>query len=495
MNANGTAGAEQILIDNEWCQQFTSHSVGHLAFGPDGYLYVTGGDGASYENADWGQFGGSLAGTPDAEEPVWRPARRQGRRATRRRPAAAARCARRARAGRRASRALLNGALLRINPDTGAGVPGNPMYNASTPSANASRILAYGMRNPFRFTHPSRHERDLGRRRRLGDLGGDQPDHRRRRRRRRRTSAGPASRSRPTSSGYRDLDMCKALYTDTVDPPTDPYFAYEHGVAVNGNDTCGRSTTARRSPASRSTRGNKYPAQYQNALFFADNARNCIYVMTAGANGLPDPSTARTFIDDADNPFPVDLEADPVSKDIFYVNIALGTVNRISYASSNRAPTAVATRDADVGHRAARGAAQRLGVDRPRRRHAHLLVGHRRQRQLRRRDRQDADRHLRERRHLPGPAAGDRPRWPDVAPSSAGHDHRDERQPDRRTPRHPAITGTAQVGSTLTSTTGTVDRHRADHLRAPVAALHHQVRHVYSDAVLGERPARVLAAG
>ena len=65
--------------------------------------------------------------------------------------------------------------------------------------------------------------------------------------------------------------------------------------------------------------------------------------MTAGANGLPDPSTARTFIDDADNPFPVDLEADPISKDIFYVNIGLGTVNRISYASSNRPPTAVAS--------------------------------------------------------------------------------------------------------------------------------------------------------
>ena len=47
VNANGSAGSEQILIDNEWCQQFTSHSVGHLAFGPDGYLYVTGGDGAS----------------------------------------------------------------------------------------------------------------------------------------------------------------------------------------------------------------------------------------------------------------------------------------------------------------------------------------------------------------------------------------------------------------------------------------------------------------
>ena len=73
VNANGTAGAEQILIDNEWCQQFTSHSVGHLAFGPDGYLYVTGGEGASYDNADWGQFGGSLSGTPTPKNPCGDP--------------------------------------------------------------------------------------------------------------------------------------------------------------------------------------------------------------------------------------------------------------------------------------------------------------------------------------------------------------------------------------------------------------------------------------
>jgi len=41
--------------------------------------------------------------------------------------------------------------------------------------------------------------------------------------------------------------------------------------------------------------GTRYPAQYRNALFFGDHARNCLFVMTAGANGLPDPSTARTF--------------------------------------------------------------------------------------------------------------------------------------------------------------------------------------------------------
>jgi glucose/arabinose dehydrogenase len=46
--------------------------------------------------------------------------------------------------------ATLNGAVLRIAPATGAGVPGNPFYSSSDP--NARRIVAYGLRNPFRFT-------------------------------------------------------------------------------------------------------------------------------------------------------------------------------------------------------------------------------------------------------------------------------------------------------------------------------------------------------
>ena len=49
-------GAEQVLIE-DWCQQYPSHSVGALAFGADGALYVTGGDGASFNFTDYGQDG------------------------------------------------------------------------------------------------------------------------------------------------------------------------------------------------------------------------------------------------------------------------------------------------------------------------------------------------------------------------------------------------------------------------------------------------------
>ena len=71
-----TAGAEQVLIE-DWCQQFPSHSIGSLQFGADGKLYVSGGDGASFNNVDFGQYGGTLPPPPmrtsHSEKSVWRP--------------------------------------------------------------------------------------------------------------------------------------------------------------------------------------------------------------------------------------------------------------------------------------------------------------------------------------------------------------------------------------------------------------------------------------
>src|SRR3954468_9703092 len=49
-------GRETVLI-NDWCQHFSSHSIGALNFGPDGALYASGGDGASFIYADYGDGG------------------------------------------------------------------------------------------------------------------------------------------------------------------------------------------------------------------------------------------------------------------------------------------------------------------------------------------------------------------------------------------------------------------------------------------------------
>jgi glucose/arabinose dehydrogenase len=46
----------------------------------------------------------------------------------------------------------LSGKLLRIDPITGEGVPGNPYYQASDPNSNQSKVFDYGVRNAYRFS-------------------------------------------------------------------------------------------------------------------------------------------------------------------------------------------------------------------------------------------------------------------------------------------------------------------------------------------------------
>jgi len=75
--SGNTSTNEQVLIQG-WCQQFPSHSVGDLHFGTDGALYVSGGDGASFGNADYGQFGGSLSGTQTPANPCGDPPNPKG---------------------------------------------------------------------------------------------------------------------------------------------------------------------------------------------------------------------------------------------------------------------------------------------------------------------------------------------------------------------------------------------------------------------------------
>jgi PKD repeat protein len=343
--ATGVAnGPEQPLIADQWCQQFPSHSIGHLAFGPDGMLYVSGGDGASFTDPDWGQFGGG-AGSPTPANPCGDPPSPLG---TPLSPPGAEGGALRSQSPRRVAGhpILLNGAVLRVDPATGNGVAGNPMYDAQNPSSNASRIIGYGLRNPFRFTfRPGTSELWVG------DVGWSTWEEVNRM-----TSPTPTN---PVNFGWpcyegaghmshydsANLTICENLYT--AGTATGPYYTYNHSASVVSGDGC---PTANGSVISAISfyAGESYPGTYNGALFFGDHSRNCIWAMLPGGNGLPSANNLRAFVVDP-NSHPVDLATDPASGDLFYVNFDGGQIRRIQYLGGNNPPVAVATANPTSG--------------------------------------------------------------------------------------------------------------------------------------------------
>ena len=88
-----------------------THTIGALRFAGDGSLYVTNGDGANYRNpSELSQM------TYDLNS--------------------------------------LRGKILRVDPQTGLGLADNPFYDGN-PSSNQSRVVSYGLRNPYSMTlHP-----------------------------------------------------------------------------------------------------------------------------------------------------------------------------------------------------------------------------------------------------------------------------------------------------------------------------------------------------
>ena len=337
ISGNVMTGTEQVLI-NDWCQQFPSHSIGTLLFGRDGDLYVSGGDGASFNNVDYGQYGATYAG--DQANPCGDPPAAAG---TALNPPGAEGGALRSQSVRRTDGpATLDGAVLRIDPATGAGVPGNPFFSSS--DANARRIVAYGLRNPFRITQrPGSDELWIG------DVGWNTWEEIDRVVAPTSATASnfgwPCYEGASPQSGYQGagLNLCSSLYS-TPGSVIAPYYTYNHGACVvnyTGCHTGGSSVTGVAFYQSGS-----YPAQYNGALFFADHTRNEIWAMLPGTNGLPDPSKLQSFVgvDSTGGAagHPVDLKIGP-GGDLFYVDMDDGTVHRITYTAANLPPTAVIT--------------------------------------------------------------------------------------------------------------------------------------------------------
>jgi glucose/arabinose dehydrogenase len=326
-SGNTMIGTEQVLIE-DWCQQYPSHSIGSLDFGPDGALYVTGGDGASFNFADYGQDGSPLnpcGDPPGGVGAVLTPPTAEGgalRSQDLRTPA---------------DPTSLDGALLRVDPATGAALPDNP--NAASSDPNARRIVAYGMRNPFRFgVRPGTGEVWIG------DVGWNTWEEIQRLQAPTAavTNFGwPCYEGSGRQSGYdsANLSICENLYAAGAGAVQAPLFAWNHGSQVVPGEGCPTGSSSAAGIAFEPTSGS-YPSEYRGGLFFADYSRDCIWAMLPGSNGVPDPAQIRTFAAGAANP--VQLQIGP-GGDLFYADFDGGTIRRVSFTPANQPPTAVAT--------------------------------------------------------------------------------------------------------------------------------------------------------
>jgi YD repeat-containing protein len=326
-------GTEQVLVE-DWCQQYPSHSVGDLAFGPDGYLYASAGDGASYTFADYGQDGNPVnpcgdppAGVGGAQSP----------------PGAEGGALRSQDVQTPADPQGLDGTIIRIDPATGQGAPGNPMITSTDP--NARRLIAAGLRNPYRFTfRPGTGELWLG------DVGWSSFEEINRVANPTDTGVDnfgwPCREGNAANSAYGNLGlaMCTRIANGTV-PTVGPHYTYQHGQPVVSGDGCPTGSGSSTSGVAFYEGGN-YPAQYDGALFFTDYSRQCIWVMFPGAGGVPDPSTRTLFRQSS--VFAVDLEIGP-NGDLYYVDIAAGAVRKIRYATGDQPPVAAITATPEQG--------------------------------------------------------------------------------------------------------------------------------------------------
>ena len=332
-SGNFMAGNEQVLVE-DWCQQFPSHSIGTVEFDKDGALYASGGDGASFNNTDYGQYGSPL--NPCGDPP--------GGSGTALTPPTAEGGALRSQDLRTSGDpAGLDGSIIRVDPATGAALASNP--NASASDANARRIIGYGLRNPFRFTiRPGTNELWVG------DVGWNDweeinvlP-----------VGSGvqnfgwPCYEGPARQAGYdgANVNICETLY-NSAGGVTAPYFSYRHSNRVVSTETCPTGSSSIAGLQFEFTAAqNSYPADYDGGLFFADYSRDCIWFMSKGADGKPAPGLVRSFVQGAANP--VNLENGP-GGDLFYVDFDGGTIRRITYTNTNHPPVAAATATPTTG--------------------------------------------------------------------------------------------------------------------------------------------------
>ncbi len=351
-----------------------SHGGGQIVFGADGTLLVSTGDNASFNAVDVGSF-------PDTyfqqaiNDGIMRTTENVG-----------------------AFRAqLINsfcGKVLRMDPNTGNGIPSNPYYNTATPRSAQSRVWALGFRNPYRMcfktgTGSTNAANGNPGTLLVGDVQWGLWEEIQILEKGGLNCGWPVYEGLQLNGGYYDntlnleeagnptfislLNQASSLNIDPIPaqrrythfPPALDW-AHEQDITrypdfstgslvAKTIGTTGALVTGTPFRGNASTSGTYYtgtvfPAAYQNVYFFADYGANWIKAAVLHDNDIDHQiHTVRNFAPPGHGKGIVDVEYCPLDQSIFYVNINTGDIQRIRYGTGNNPPIAVMSANKNSG--------------------------------------------------------------------------------------------------------------------------------------------------
>ncbi len=258
----------------------------------------------------------------------------------------------------------LSGKILRINPENGDGVPGNPDYNPSAPRSIKSRIFASGLRQPFRSSvRPNTGSGDINAGNPgalyVGDVGFTDWEEIN-------VVKKGANFGWPFEEGQY---ASKRAYNKTEYKPagvtfTKPVIAWRSGPGqVNNNGTL---TNVNATPASLlpgycaiggswHPGGGNYPAEYQNSYYFADFNGGWISKMAFDSDNQPQPATLTKLLDGGSSyQYITCIAFNPVDKNMYYLRYPEDggeRVRRVIYngAAGGSPPVAIILSDKSNG--------------------------------------------------------------------------------------------------------------------------------------------------
>jgi len=221
------------------------------------------------------------------------------------------------------------GKILRIDPETGLGLPDNPFFTGD-PADAASRVWAMGLRNPFRFTLvPGTGPREALFACDVGSTEWEEID----------LCRGGESFGWPCYEGGPEMALYQAAdengYCEAVEGQTEaPWLSWNHwtpgSLGFVGNCASGACVYT----------GTSYPPICRGALFFCDYGQE--WMKVARLDSELNPVGLLSFGTSMGSP--IEIVSEPDSGDLVYISLAdSGRVLRLRYVPSNEPPIAVAS--------------------------------------------------------------------------------------------------------------------------------------------------------